>query len=177
MTVVYPEGTPTLGNTKVTAVLSVANLAAPKLATEIGAVTSVDLSCYLMASGFNPTATTNKGTKPRRLCSRRTLEQFNATTYGFDALQYVHNPQGADIAVGNEARKLLKEGVKVYLIERQGLDAQTDTWTVGEFSIGHYIQLGPQIKSGDRTDENGEFYITQEVIYLNDGPVDGIIAT
>lgn len=177
MTVVYPEGTPTLGNTKVAAVLSVAAIAAPKLATEISAVTSVDLSCYLMASGFNPTATTNKGTKPRRLCSKRTLEQFNASTYGFDALQYVHNPQGADIAVGNEARKLLVEGTKLYLVERQGLDAQNDGWTVAEQVITHYVEMGPQIRSGDRTDENGEFYITQEVVYLNNGPVNGVIAT
>lgn len=176
MTVVYPEGTPTLGNTKVTVAVAVANLAAPKLATEILAATSVDISCYLYPAGWAPTATTNKGTKPARLCSTNQLEQFNRTSFGFSALQYVHNPQAADVAVGNEARKLLVEGAKLYFIERQGLDADTVAWAVGAMSITHYLTLGPQIRSGDRTDENGEFYITQEAVYNNAGPVNGVVA-
>ena len=176
MTVVYPEGTPTLGNTKVTAALSVANLAAPKIATELNAATSVDMSCYLYPAGWNPSATTNKGTKPPRLCSKNTQEQFNRTAYALADLQYVHDPQAADAAVGNEARELLVEGTEVVLVERQGLDAQDDPYTLGEFVISHKVVLGPQVWSGDRTDENGEFFITQAVIYVNDGPVRGILA-
>ena len=139
MTVVYPEGTPTLGNTKVAVMVACAALAAPKLATEIGAVTSVDGSCYIYPAGWAPTASTNKGTKPTRLCSRKQAEQFNRTQYTFGDLQYVHNPQAADAAAGNEMRKLLVEGTKLYFVERQGLDAQTDSFTVGEFVIVHYL--------------------------------------
>lgn len=177
MSVFYPEGIPTLGNIKVTAVVAVANLAAPKLATEISAATSVDLSCYLFPAGWNPTGTTAKGTKKRRLCSRATQEQLNTTTYSLAALQYSHKPQAALIATGNEAKKLLTEGTKVYLVERQGLDAQTDTWTVGEYSRTHWVNLGPQIPMGDPSDENDEFYIMQELVYVNAGPVDGIVVT
>lgn len=177
MSVFYPEGIPTLGNVKVTAVVAVAVLTAPKLATEINAVTSVDLSCYLFPAGWNPTGTTGKGTKKRRLCSRATQEQLNTTTYSLAALQYSHKPQAALVAVGNEAKKFLTPGIKTYLVERQGLDAQTDTWTVGEFSRTHYVQLGPQIPMGDPADENDEFYIMQELVYANEGPVDGVVVT
>jgi hypothetical protein len=177
MPTVYPEGTPTLGNTSVVGILTVANQAAPKLATEINAVTSVDVSCYLYPAGWSPTATPAKGTKPARLCSKKTQEQFNRTAYAIGDLQYVHDPQAADSADGNEARELLQEGTQLHLLERQGLDAEDTAFAVGQHTIDHYVVLGPQIRSGDRTDENGEFFITQSVIYVGDGPVEGIVAT
>jgi hypothetical protein len=175
VTLVIPEGTPTLGNTKVKAVLSITALDAPKIATEVDAATSVDISCYLYPEGWGPTATTNKGTKRARLCTREQLEQLNRTTYSWAALQYVHDPQGADSDPGNEARELLQEGLKLYLVERQGLDADA-AWTVGDRVRTHYVELGPQIESGDVTDENGEFYIMQDLIYVARGPVVGLLA-
>lgn len=177
MTVVYPEGTPTLGNTKVKAVVSVADLAAPKLATEINAVTSVDISCYLYPAGWAPTGATAKGTKPTRLCSKTELEQLNRTTWSIGDLQYVYDPQAADSADGNEAKELLQEGTSLYLVERIGLDADDTAFAVAQHTRTHYVTLGAQVPSGDRTDENGEFFITQSVVYANSGPVDGVIAT
>lgn len=177
MTVIYPEGTPTLGNTKVQAVVTIADATAPKLATEINAATSVEISCALLAGGWTPDATTAKGERARRLCSKKGREVLNITTYTIGALQYVHNPQADDTAAGNETRELLVEGTKIHLLERQGLDAEDDAWAVGQHTIDHYVVLGPQIRSGDRTDENGEFFITQELVYVKDGPVNGVIAT
>lgn len=176
MTLVYPEGTPTLGNTKVKATLAVAVLTAPKLATEINAATSVDLSCYLYPAGWSPAATTAKGSKPTRLCSKTEQQQFNRTSYEIGDLQYVYDPQGEPTAEANKAQTLLVEGTKVYLVERLGLDAQTSAFAASQKVRTHYVVLGPQIPSGDRTDENGEFFITQSVIYVNNGPVDGVIA-
>ena len=177
ISVTYPEGTPTLGTTSVWAIATIADEDSPKLATEIGAASTVNISCYLYPAGWAPTATTAKGTKPLRLCSKKAIEQFNRTTYSLADLQYVHDPQGADAAAGNEARELLIEGTELYLLERQGLDAETDAGTVGEHTISHHVRLGPQIWSGDRTDENGEYFITQPVVYVGDGPVRGIIVT
>lgn len=176
MTVVYPEGTPTLGNTKVAAVVAVADLEAPKLATEINAASSVDISCYLYPAGWAPGATTARGQRMPRLCSKKAQERLNRTTYTIGDLQYVYDPQGADSDPGNEAKELLVEGTKLYLVERIGLDAEDDPFTATEQVVTHYVELGPQIKSGDRTDENGEFFITQSVVYVNDGPVDGVVA-
>lgn len=176
MTVVQPEGTPTLGNTKVAAVVTVADLAAPKLATEINAVTSVDISCYLYADGWTPSGSQAKQARKRRLCSRKDVESLHTVTYTIGALRYSHDPQAADAAAGNEARELLQQGVLINLVERQGLDALEDPFTVAERVRTHYVELGEQFESAD-TDENGEFYIMQEVSYVNDGPVVGIIAT
>jgi hypothetical protein len=176
MTIVMPEGTPTLGAVKVKAVVSITDTAAPKLATEINAVTSVDVSCHLLSDGWMPSAETAKQTKKRRLCSKRDTEQIGVTSYRVSALKYVHNPQTADATAGNEARQALKEGLKLHFLERQGKDAQTAPFAVGDRTRDHYLVLGPQIEMDD-PDENGEFYIMQEVAYVTaDGPKSGIVA-
>jgi hypothetical protein len=177
MTVVSPEGTPTLGNTKVQAVASIADMAAPKLATEVQAATSVDGSFYIYPAGWTPSGDTPKGQKPARLGSKKTAESLNRTQYTIGALQYVHDPQGDDPAVGNEMRNLCQSGAEIYFVERMGLDAETVAWAVGQRVLVHHLRLGPQIWSGDRTDENGEFFITQSAVYVTgDGPVEGVLA-
>lgn len=175
MTVVLPEGTPTLGNTKVAACVAVVDLEAPKVATEISAVTSLDASGYLYPAGWNPTGSTAKGTAMARLASTRQKERLNRTTYSLPNLQYVHDPQGDDSDPGNEAREMFVEGVELFIVERIGLDADV-AWATGQRTITHHIRLGAQIDSGDRTDENGEFFIEQAVVYVNDGPVRGVTA-
>lgn len=177
MTVVYPDSTPVLGNSKVTAVTAIASLAAPKLATEINAASSVDATCYFTAAGWAPTASTNKGTRNPRLCSRVQVDTLNRTTFTLGDLMYIYDPQGAAGATGNKLKTLLAEGTKIYFVERLGLDGRNTINAVAQLVRTHYVLLGPQIVSGDRTDENGEFYITQSASYVNDGPVDGIIAT
>jgi hypothetical protein len=177
VTVVLPEGTPTLGNTKVMAVVDIASMVAPSLAGEINDVTSVDASCYLYPAGWTPTGDTPKGQKPARLCSKVVGESLNRTNYTIGALQYVHDPQTADAATGNELRELLQEGTKIFFVERMGLDAQDVAFAAGQRVLVHHLELGPQIESGDRTDENGEFFIQQAAVYVSGaGPVVGIIA-
>lgn len=177
MTLVIPEGTPTLGNVKVKVLVTMPDLAAPSLATAINAVTAVDGSCYLFPEGWAPTGTTAKGSRRPRLCQKSQVEVLNRTTYSVGALQYIHNPQLDDAGAGNEMRELLVEGAKLYFVERQGLDAQDTAFAETQRIRTHYLELGPQIWSGDATDENGEFFITQEAVYVNgSGPVDGVIA-
>jgi hypothetical protein len=178
MSLVMPEGVPTLGNISVKAVATIADPAAPKLATEIDAVGSQDISLHLYPAGWGPTADTPVGTAPARLGSRAIRQSLNRTTYSMPALQYVCDPQAAEGDPGQEAFDLLKEGVQIHLLERRGLDAETAAWAVGQNTRDHHITLGPQVHMGDPTDENAEFYIMQTVVYVNgDGPVDGVIVT
>lgn len=174
MTIVYPEGTPTLGNTKVKVALAVANMASPSLATEVDAATSVDLSCYFYADGWTPSGSQSKQTKKRRLCSKRDVEQLFTATYTVGALRYLHDPQGADTDTGNEGRELLKAGTKLYFIERHGKDAEDEPFAAGDRVRVHYLEVGEQFESID-TDDNGEYFILQEVAYVNDGPVSGTL--
>lgn len=177
MTVVYPEGTPTLGTVSVRAVLTILSQVAPKLATEINAATSVKADLYLQPGGWNPTGATAKGTKPARLASKRDTQALNRTSYEIADLMYAHDPQGDDSDPGNEMKEVCVEGAKLYIVERRGPDAEDDAWVVTEKVRTHYIMLGPQIPMGDPADENAEHFIQQSLVYINNGPVDGVIAT
>ena len=173
-TLVMPEGTPTLGNTKIVACVSLANPAAPDLSGEIGAGTSVELSCFVYPAGWNPTGTQGKGTKPPRLCTKSQRDALQRVSWTAPSLQYVYDPQAADNATGNEAKELLAEGTVVYVVERRGVDADTE-FAVADRVRVHHLRVGAQIPSGDLTDENGEFFIMQETEYVTD-PVDGVVA-
>lgn len=177
-TLVYGEGVPTLGATRVKACLAIASLAAPSLATEINAVTSIEISTHLYPPGWTPSGSTARGSKPARLSQKTTVETFNRTTYTIGDLQYAYLPQSADAAAGNEAKQLLVAGLRVYLVERIGLDAETVDWVAAQRVRTHFVECAAQIPMGDRTDENAEFYIQQAVRYVKgNGPVDGVIAT
>lgn len=173
MTVVTPEGTPTLGNFKIIAAPSVANPAAPTVA-ELAA--GLDLSCYLLVDGWNPAGTQGKGQRKRRLCSKRSAERLNAVQWAGPTLGYIHDPTTNDAATGNEARELLVEGALIYFLERQGLDAEDEAIAATNRGRMHYLELGEQMESGDATDENGEFYVMQETAYVGNGPTVCVVA-
>lgn len=177
MTVHYPEGVQAQGNLKVKAVIGgVTSRTAPSLA-EIDDPTSVDLSCFLYPAGWVPSVTTNKGTKPPRLCSKDQLEQFNRSTFGMADLLYAWDPQGADTDPDNKAYATLTEGIVVDLVERMGGDSQDEPLAIGDWVRVHTVRLGPQIPVGDPTDENAEFQIQQPAIYtVTPGPRAKIVA-
>jgi hypothetical protein len=165
MTVVFPESVKAQGNTSVVVVQTIASMAAPDLSSEIGAGSSVNVSCYLYGS-IDPAITTNKGTAPRRLCTTSQFEQFGVTTYSFPDLQYVYDPQAGSSDPANAALAALDEGSEPYLVIRRGLNAQTDALTAGELVDVWHVRLGPQNRSVTGDDEFGEYAITQSVIVL-----------
>lgn len=176
MTVVFPEATKVQGNTSVTVVQTIADMAAPKLATEINAATSVNVSCFLYSGGVG-TSTTNKGEAPRRLCTTETFQQFGNTTYEVTDLMYVYDPQGDDADEANEAKAALTEGSDVYLVIRKGLDAQSTAYaTTQQVDVWH-VRLGPQNRSQTGDDDFSEFAITQSVIVLESPEYDAAIVT
>ena len=173
MTIMYPESTPVLGNVKVKVAVAVADMTAPKLATEINAATSVELSCAFMAAGWTPTGSQGKGTKMRRLCSKFDVEQLNPVQFSLGALQYsTGDPQNPE----SDIVDLMVEGARVYVVERLGMDAEDEPFATTQKTRTHYIELGEPIKVYDTTADNGEFYISQEAVYVSRGPVDGVIA-
>lgn len=174
MTVIYPEATPVQGNTKVKAVLTVADTAAPKLATEINATSSVDVSFFL--HDWAPTATQNKGTAPRRVGDTAMLDKLGNTNFSIPTLTYVYDPQGDDTTSDNKAKALLAEGTEVYLIERLGLSAKSTDFAVTQKVRVHHVRVGTQVHGTTGTDEFSEYQISQEVEYV-EVPADGVIAT
>lgn len=173
MTVIYPEGVPVLGNIKVKAVVAVADQAAPKLATEINAGTSVDLSCALTANGWSPTTTQGKSTRQRRLCSKADTEQLSPALHSMGTLTYsAGDPQSPE----TDITALMVEGAKLYIVERLGLDAETEAFATTQRVRTHYVQLGAPYPVYDTSADNGEFYMAQEAVYVSRGPVDGVVA-
>lgn len=176
MTVVFPEAVKAQGNTSVTIVQTVADMAAPKLATEINAGTSVNASCYLYGD-LNPTATTAKGEAPRRLCTTEVFQQFGNTTYEVPDITYVFDPQGDDTVEANEAKAALTEGTEVYLVIRRGLNARTEAYATGQRVDVWHVRLGPQNRGATGDGEFDEYAITQSVIAVEPAQYSVAIAT
>lgn len=175
MTVVFPEAVKAQGNVSVTVVQTIANTAAPSLATEINAVSSVNVSCYLYSGGVG-TSSTNKGEAPRRLCSTDTFQQFGNTSYDVSDLSYLYDPQGDDADEANEAKAALTEGTDVYLVVRKGLDAKDTAYAASQKVDIWHVRLGPQNRATTGDGEFDEFAITQPVIVLESPVYDAEIA-
>lgn len=166
MTVLFPEATQVYGNTSVLVVQTMANPAVPDLSSDINAVTTVNVSCFLYSGGVG-TSTTAKGEAPKRLCTKSVLQQFGSTTYEVTDLQYTYDPQAALSGDGNEAREALVEGTDVYLLIRRGLDAQDTAYAVGQRVDVWHVKLGPQNKTQTGDGDFDEYSITQSVIALS----------
>lgn len=176
MTVLYPEAVKFQGNVAVKAVLSIADVAAPKLATEINAVTSVDLSCYLR--DFAPPITLNSGTAPARLCTTIQLPSEGNAEYGALPLRYVYDPKTAPTTDGNKALATLAPGASIFFVVRKGLDARGAVWAATqrvEVWQGRMGKVQSRTRSGD--DEFAELEIEQLFIPTAIPNFDAIIAT
>ncbi len=173
MSVAFPEATPVLGNVKVVIVDTVANLAAPKLATEIGATGSLDASCYVRA--FNPEVTTNSGSSPDRLCTTITLPQEGRTSISPVSLAYIYDPQGDTTDLENKLRTKLTRGSLFYAIVRKGKPFESPL-VVGDHVEVWRIRCGKRndVQSGD--DEFAEFEV-QQMLFPTADKTDGIVAT
>lgn len=163
MSVLFPEATKAQGNTSVVVVQTIADMAAPDLSSEIGAVSSVNVSCFLYGD-FAPNITTAKGEAPRRLCTTEVFQQFGNTTYELGDLQYVYDPQEATSTDNNSAFEVLTEGAEVYLVVRRGLSAQNTAIAAGQYVDVWKVRLGPQNRSRTGDGEFDEYAITQSVI-------------
>lgn len=163
MTIIMPEGVPTLGNTSVRFVASIADTAQPDIdELTASAPASLDISCFLMAEGWQPGQDVSRGSAPRRLCQRSTVERITSTTQTLADLSYSFAPQAAPGADGKKAYETLTEGKSGFFVERLGLDARTDAWAPGDYVNIIPVTLGPQLIVTP-TDEAGEYQVTQAV--------------
>lgn len=175
MSVLFPEAVKAQGNTSVTVVQTVTTTG-PKLATEVNAATSVDVSCFLYGGGAG-TSTQNKGSAPDRLCSVDSFEQFGRVTYSVSDLQFLYDPQADSTDPANKARTVLTEGSDVWLVVRRGRSAQNEPYAVGDVVDLWHVRLGKQNKTttggGDTAGEFDEYSITQSAIVL-ESPIEDV---
>lgn len=108
---------------------TIADVNAPKLATEINAAPSVTLEC-LLTETFSPDASAEVG-EVRRMCSKQVQQRGGTVTLTIEDLIYAYDPQGLAAAPINKAYAALVQGAKGYLVVRWGKHVDT-AWAVGD---------------------------------------------
>lgn len=174
MTVIYPEATPVQGNTKVVAVVSIADVNAPDLSSEIGALTSVDLSCFIR--DWNPEINNNQGNSPARLCTTVQLPVEGNTQFNPIELRYVYDPQAADSTDDNKAMALLERGTEFYAVVRKGLDARDTAMAAGQYVEVWRFRCGRQNRLRSGEDEFSEYEIVQQIFPLTEPTYTQVVA-
>lgn len=160
MTVVFPEGVSAEGNIRVAFVPAIADLDAPKIATEVKATGSVDLSCYI-TSEFGVAGEQATG-EDRRLCSKEVFQSLGRVTRSIPATEYVYDPQADAGETDNKAYDTLKKDTKGFLVIRYGLDAQDVDWAAGQKVDVVPVTCGVQVKLGNQgADEFAKLRIQQ----------------
>lgn len=125
------------------AVATYADPAAPKLATEYNAATSVVLEC-LLVERTKPSAKVEKTTL-RRACSSKGRERAGVETRQLAPLRGVYNPQDLAAPV-SKAYVALAKGTVWYLTLRNGIHIDTaleaaDKVTIYKVSVDYRIEV------------------------------------
>ena len=170
MSTFFPEATPVLGNLSVRWIDTASDLEAISLATEWGAASSLDLSCFLRP--FTPGASEGTGSAPTRICTTITLPQRGRTEISAFDLRYIYDPQATG-GVGednNDAFDKLVDGTEGILVFRKGVAFGTAAIATHKYEAWKgYVGRQNRITSGD--DDFAEFEIsqmffpTQDVVY------------
>ena len=141
--------TPSDGNVKTVIVTAIADTSAPKL-TELNAVSTKDVSCYLTPDGF--ALTLEQATiADERLCSTETFGQPGRKTYGL-SLTGIDNTNSDNETDDNDLVNALVEGTQLYLVRRRGVPfdqafAVGDKVTVIPFKPGVKMDVAPEANS------------------------------
>jgi hypothetical protein len=151
--VTQPAAVSTNGTMLAIFVTAIANPAVPKL-TEINAVSSIDLSCYLTGEGLNTDTTENTIEDPR-LCSKQVYEARGDFTDTME-LTYVFN---LDSPADDEARIGLPAGTRGFIVLRWAVDSDVAMAT-GDLVDVYPVELGVQRKNTPT--RNGVHKITQK---------------
>ena len=163
MSIYEPEAVESQGFTKIMIVSAVANLAAAKLATEVNAAGSVEVT--LTFNTWNPVRTPNTGTAPRRVGTRVQMPREGNMQYQAIPITYPDDPQAAPGDPSIKAKEALVEGTIKLVLVRKGIDAETP-FTVGDKYEIWKCRCGAQIEGVSGDDEFAEFQIQQNLYPL-----------
>jgi hypothetical protein len=123
----------------------------------------VELICYLTKGTLGMSAETERGTDDRE-CTTISAEVLGNTSYSFNDLDYVYEPQDTGASATNEAYNALTPNTSGFLVLRNGILADT-ALAAGQIVDVFPITLGPQIrKSPEGGNPAEKLKITQSVI-------------
>lgn len=151
VTELAPPAVDQSGNLTIYWVPTIADIAAPKAATEIKAAGSKRLTYSFLPGGWSPTST-QEIIKDPRLTLPQDLESLGKVTAGL-TLQYV------DSTDANSAAVVLVPGTSGYFVERRNIPNKTDAAAAQKVRV-FAVTLGEQTYDAP-TDNSGKFTISQ----------------
>lgn len=174
MSIYYPEETPALGTTKIVVTDSIADPAAPALAAELNAATSLETT--LAFHVFDPQVQTNSGNTPPRVGTKNQFPQEGLTNYQPIEVTYPYDPQADNTDPDNETKATLTPGAVKDIFVRNGPDAEEVTLAVGQRGDTWRVRCGRQTKT--KVGE-GEFAVhaIRQMLYPLREEVEGVVAT
>lgn len=141
--------TPADGNIRTVIATALADTTTPAL-TELDAITTVDISCYLTPGGFALTG--DQATiADERECSTEIFGQPGRKTRGL-AITGIDNTNSANATTDNKLVDVLTEGTQLYAVRRRGKAfdaawAADDTVTVIPFKAGEKQEVAAEANS------------------------------
>lgn len=142
MPTTVPPGFLADANIRVWFVPTIADPAAPKIATELNAASAIDMTCYLTTQ-IAPNADVATVTDDR-MCLRQVLEDMGTVTYSIDELQYVYDVQNP-VSISNKLYAALPMGTSGFIVIRYGKDVDVAPATTDKVDV-YPVRWGPQIK-------------------------------
>jgi hypothetical protein len=142
MPTTVPPGFVADASLRVWVVTTLANPAAPSLATEINAASTIDATCYL-TNGFGPDASVAT-ISDDRLCLAVVLEDKGVTTWSISDLEYIYDVQNA-ASLSNKLYAGLAENASVFIVARYGVSVDTAA-AAGQKVDVFPVKMGPPIK-------------------------------
>ena len=143
--------TPADGNVRTDVVTAIADIAAPKAATELAAVSSKNISCYITAGGSKLDVTQDAITDERE-CDTFSVQAPGRKKIDSPSLTVIDNTGTANSS-SNDAITALAEGSTVYIVRRYGkaystaYTATTDKVDVYKCIVGAKQRLAPEANS------------------------------
>jgi hypothetical protein len=169
-----PIATKTQGADKITFMTTVADPAAPSLATEVNATSSVEGTLAMYGSWDAP-VNVNTGNAPTRVGTTVQLPQEGNAQRQVIPVAYPVDPSADKTDPNNKLWALLAEGAEVYVFVRRGVDKDTD-FAVGDRGYVYRCVAGFQpepSRTGD--DEFAEYQVAQNLVPVAE-PVEATLA-
>lgn len=136
------------------------NPESPSLAI-LNAATSLDVTKMFFASSATPTQSTNLARAPKRLGDGETYEFVGETQASFGEVRYSFNPQGAALSDGKKAFEKFPAGTAGFMVNRLGIDRDTDLAATTQFVTSYPVEAGPQQEVPEGDAEGAEVGIVQ----------------
>ena len=131
----------------------------PSLAI-LNAATALDVTKMFFASSARPSQATNLARSPKRLGDAETYEFVGETNPTISEVRYSFDPQGAALSTGKKAYEKFPAGTTGWLVNRLGIDRDTDLATA-QFVTSYPCEAGQQQEVPEGDAEGAEVAIAQ----------------